>query len=866
MIPTTLTLKGIYSYQDKEQIINFNHLTDAGIFGIFGLVGSGKSTILEAISYALYGETERLNKRENRGYNMMNLKSANLFIDFVFKGGKNNDEYRFVVKGRRNSKNFSDVKAFDRTAYKKQNNKWIPISADSTEEIIGLNYLNFRRTVIIPQGKFQEFLQLGDSERTKMMKELFNLGKFDLSFKVRTLELENDEKLSILEGQLIQLIDVSQEIFEETNVHIKKLGVQIEQNKLELEGVQKKSETLRKIQILFEQINILNEQYDNHNKQKEKFELLENELNEYNYCIHHFKLLVENKDKIEIRNRNLKKELESLSTKYTELKKQNTNGKEKLKQLKPGFDNREKLKIQAEELEKLQEVKETTEKIKELSARMQNGEAILKVTTNEIEALSKNKIVLQGNIKNIKNKIPDLSILSSLKEWYTNYRHMQEQLIALEKEKHDNILVIQGYEKDLKKVTSENLSRQEFVDVELIIKAIKKADSEIEGKLLKIDKELQHYQLRESLTEYAQNLHENEACPVCGSTSHPDKLKEKDISGKIKLLNKQKQALKVEKQSLSKLEKAVNEISFKIKSLKELIGKQEQKSIEIKQTTKLHLSEYPVKEKVEEAEIDKQFRLAKSLQEELKINEKKLYELETTYEKELLNKEKYTKALNQFKSDLISANTKKTTLSTQIKHVDKEKWLLSTDYNIADQINTLQRRYSQITVEFENLNNRLNSLVTELGKYEGIIQTKEKDLKLSIQEFKIVSGKLNKSIEKSDFRTEEQIKNILKKEMDIKKTSSDIEAFKQKLFSLKEQLDNLQLQAKDKEYDAAKYEKISRKLTELKSHIEKLGKELGSFEKERKTLKNKLLVKQKLESRQKEHKLRAENIATLKSF
>jgi len=258
--------------------------------------------------------------------------------------------------------------------------------------------------------------------------------------------------------------------------------------------------------------------------------------------------------------------------------------------------------------------------------------------------------------------------------------------------------------------------------------------------------------------------------------------------------------------------------------------------------------------------------LAKSLQEELKINEKKLYELETTYEKELLNKEKYTKALNQFKSDLISANTKKTTLSTQIKHVDKEKWLLSTDYNIADQINTLQRRYSQITVEFENLNNRLNSLVTELGKYEGIIQTKEKDLKLSIQEFKIVSGKLNKSIEKSDFRTEEQIKNILKKEMDIKKTSSDIEAFKQKLFSLKEQLDNLQLQAKDKEYDAAKYEKISRKLTELKSHIEKLGKELGSFEKERKTLKNKLLVKQKLESRQKEHKLRAENIATLKSL
>lgn len=56
MIPLKLILEGIYSYQER-QTIDFTALTDVGLFGIFGSVGSGKSSILEAITYALYGET-----------------------------------------------------------------------------------------------------------------------------------------------------------------------------------------------------------------------------------------------------------------------------------------------------------------------------------------------------------------------------------------------------------------------------------------------------------------------------------------------------------------------------------------------------------------------------------------------------------------------------------------------------------------------------------------------------------------------------------------------------------------------------------------------------------------------------------------
>ena len=76
MIPKKLTIKGLYSYSE-EATIDFEQLSQAHIFGIFGNVGSGKSAILEAMMLALYGEVPRLGhgKGDNRNFNMMNLRT-----------------------------------------------------------------------------------------------------------------------------------------------------------------------------------------------------------------------------------------------------------------------------------------------------------------------------------------------------------------------------------------------------------------------------------------------------------------------------------------------------------------------------------------------------------------------------------------------------------------------------------------------------------------------------------------------------------------------------------------------------------------------------------------------------------------------
>ena len=172
MIPIQLTIEGLYSYQTR-QTIDFNNLIEAGLFGIFGAVGSGKSSILEAITFALYGETERLNSRDKRAYNMMNLKSNRSYIEFDFINYQDRI-FRVTREFKRNSKRFDDVKLANAVFFEQKDGEWIPLEHTNAEELIGLSYQNFKRTIIIPQGQFKEFIELGATDRTKMMKAFGN--------------------------------------------------------------------------------------------------------------------------------------------------------------------------------------------------------------------------------------------------------------------------------------------------------------------------------------------------------------------------------------------------------------------------------------------------------------------------------------------------------------------------------------------------------------------------------------------------------------------------------------------------------------------------------------------------------------------
>ena len=187
MIPLRLTVQGLYSYKEP-QTIDFETLAGSQLFGIFGAVGSGKSSILEAVVFALYDRSERLNKSDNRYYNMLNLQSQQFAIDFIFRvTSPQRTKYRFTVSARRKKKDYEKVEVKERRQYRWENNGWLPIEGPDAASIIGMTYENFMQTVIIPQGKFREFIDQKPNDRTQMLKELFRLEKFDLSHKTNHL-------------------------------------------------------------------------------------------------------------------------------------------------------------------------------------------------------------------------------------------------------------------------------------------------------------------------------------------------------------------------------------------------------------------------------------------------------------------------------------------------------------------------------------------------------------------------------------------------------------------------------------------------------------------------------------------------------
>ena len=213
MKPIKLKIKGLNSFV-QEQTIDFKKLTEAGFFGIFGPTGSGKSTVLDGITLALYGAVAR----NSSNYINTNCNSASVAFEFEIAGANPKRyivEREFKTDKKTGNPRSGKCKVMDVTREE-------PIVlADSVggvtatcKEIIGLNLDDFTRTVVLPQGKFSEFLKLEGKERRNMLERLFNLQQYgdDLTRKlVREMNKERTEN-SVLLGQLKGYEDINEEI------------------------------------------------------------------------------------------------------------------------------------------------------------------------------------------------------------------------------------------------------------------------------------------------------------------------------------------------------------------------------------------------------------------------------------------------------------------------------------------------------------------------------------------------------------------------------------------------------------------------------------------------------------------------------
>ena len=177
MRPLTLTLSAFGPYAG-ETTIDFSKLGDSGLYLITGDTGAGKTTLFDAIVYALYGSASGSDRGGKDLASKYAGEDAASYVDFTFsnRGAEyrvfrcvNNEGRRKVVIGDKNQ--LQEAVLFDGDG-KPIAHKVREVTA-KVEEVLGLTRDQFVQIVMIAQGQFRELLTASEDVRGPILKKLF---------------------------------------------------------------------------------------------------------------------------------------------------------------------------------------------------------------------------------------------------------------------------------------------------------------------------------------------------------------------------------------------------------------------------------------------------------------------------------------------------------------------------------------------------------------------------------------------------------------------------------------------------------------------------------------------------------------------
>ncbi len=150
--------------------------TGLDLFAIVGPTGSGKSALLDAMTFALYGATPRLGLSGMEALISQNEQGASVSLEFEVRG----QLHRVArSRGRKASQNALTFESWD-TVSERWNTQVKGKVAETNErivEVVGLDFPAFTRAVLLPQGEFSAFLKGKSSDRQKLLGDLLNLGE-----------------------------------------------------------------------------------------------------------------------------------------------------------------------------------------------------------------------------------------------------------------------------------------------------------------------------------------------------------------------------------------------------------------------------------------------------------------------------------------------------------------------------------------------------------------------------------------------------------------------------------------------------------------------------------------------------------------
>ncbi|MCC3215498.1 SMC family ATPase [Chryseobacterium sp. X308] len=807
MIPVQLTIEGLYSYRER-QTIDFRNLTEAGLFGIFGAVGSGKSSVLEAISFALYGETERLNMRDKRAYNMMNLKSNSSYIEFDFINYENK-LFRASRDFKRNSKKFEEVKPNAVTFYENINGKWIPLDHSNAEAIIGLSYSNFKRTIIIPQGQFKEFLELGAAERTNMMKEIFNLQKFDLQNNVSALNVKNRSELDQLEGQLKGFEEINEE----------KIRIQKEQLAEEQKKLSESNEKLEKVSKAYQQLKNLKSDFDSLQQNKEKFSKLSEEKPQmdaleiqaelYDRIFRIFNPLIIEKNKLSKEIASKRNEKEQQIKDWQETERAFNTVKEQLMALEPQFKALEQSRIQENDLNLIIQILKFSEEIKILNERTRKGSEKVKEVDLHKEKIQKTIDELSVQIKTLKEQKIDSALLSEVGNWFIQQKNFKKSL-------QEQTEKIEKHQKQIGEITKE---LKPFAYTENYKEDFRIRKEALETGKKELSQRLDHLKIQKELSRFASELHDGENCPLCGSKEHPHIVEFHDVNAELQEIQEKIASLEQEGTGLQKQEAEIDKILDRKKIFEEQLLSEQKIVLQIQKDIENHILNFTWKtfSPDQEEEFEKKRSDSFTL-------EKKIEETERNIAVERENIDRESKTLEKYKSALEAFRLEEVSKQEQINISRSGLKILEWDLYAQKEIKEIEESYQKLAYSNKEIEeNYLKTVEQEkilspkLAEQKAIVSQSEKQITELEKEISGNEEAIVKALADQNFTEFKDVEHILLQEINVQLVRARVQNFRIEFEALKKFIGELELKLKGLLFNNEQFSIAEQQFTEAQT-------------------------------------------------
>lgn len=771
MRPLYLTMSAFGPFKDKIEL-DFSKLQDASLFLITGPTGSGKTTIFDAVSYALYGEPSG-GMRDAKNFKSQFAQDTDLayvVLEFALKG----KHYKIKRLPKQ-------VGPGERTKTK-QINPTVQLEIDGVHQsgkkveidkqivnILGLKQDQFKKIIMLPQGEFKELLTAPSNEKETIFRDIFqthDLQAFQQTLKdqsshyedlIKAIRQKEDEVFKDLEevddpdleGALAErnLNEVMNHInrinreknhaYQSTLVFEETLEKEKNHYKFLADQLEKKDQLVQEKEALKEQEQTIeaNRRSLTNAKQAQKLEQVDQQLSKIK------KSIAETNKRIQKDEQRLKEVLRQEKRVHQEL----IQAREGLKDVPALEEQIDDLKAHHHQLNQLNELKES---ITTTHNHLVSTSQELKQLTEELNVLERQKSDSQKQIGNLEQSI---GRLNEVKEKLFQAKEAKNQLLK--------------EEKTLKEV------QQTFEKGKKLSEAVKEQRQVVKDAQAQYDEKADHYYTNLAQS-FSVDLKEGEPCPVCGSKTHPtlahqskgvaipptdkeeltasqDHLnQEKDALTKLTTQLEQQdnayadlsQELGVKDQDLASFKKSLNkrcaENQKQIDSLEKEVKEIEEKENNLKQLNEKakHLSDCYQKLLIQQSSIEsKRKQLKENYLEETGRLKKLQDQLKDYADKEVDQVSEEVVALQQ-KIDRLHHSEKE--LTQQVQALEKESSSLHSSQKV------LKNQAADYQVDLKNQNQEYQTLLSQTDFQEDyqdwlLDEAEEEDLRERIQTYEV---------------------------------------------------------------------------------------------------------------------------------